>query len=264
MKKDKDRNWPVVILCGGLGMRLREETEFKPKPMVQIGNRPILWHIMNIYAYHGFKRFILCLGYKGEIIRNYFLNYRTLTADFTLKLSGKQEISYHTPNDIEGWEITFVDTGISTNTGGRIKKIERFIDTERFLLTYGDGVTDLNINDLIDFHLRSGTLATVTGFNPVSRFGIIESGKDGRVVKFSEKPKLNGLISGGFFVLEKGIFHYLTEDSIFEKEPLESLTKENKLSVFIHNGFWFSVDTYRDFLEINRMWERGETPWKIW
>ncbi|MFQ5790939.1 MAG: glucose-1-phosphate cytidylyltransferase [Acidobacteriota bacterium] len=256
---------PVVILCGGLGTRLREETEFRPKPLVEIGAMPILWHIMKMYAHYGFTSFILCLGYKGSMIKEFFLNYEHMANDFTLRLGLTREVVFHNPVSEKDWTVTFAETGYATNTGGRIKLAEKYIQTEHFLMTYGDGVADINIRDLVKFHLSHGKLATLTGVYPLSRFGVIELTEDGILVKrFREKPRLDGVVSGGFFVLHRQVFEYLDEGSVFEQEPLNRLAEDRQLAVYPHRGFWKSLDTYRDFLEFNRMWANKDTPWKVW
>lgn len=253
----------VVILCGGLGTRLREQTEFMPKPLVAVGGRPILWHIMKIYAHFNYNSFICCLGYKGEMIRQYFLNYAYMNQDFTITL-GKQNKKVVFDGEVEDWSVTLCDTGVDTMTGGRIKRIEKFVDTENFLVTYGDGVADVNLEDLVRFHIQKGKIATLCGIHPVSRFGIIERNPEGIVERFREKPNLDGIINGGFFVFNRKIFDYLDEYCILEKEPMEQLARDKELSVYEHNGFWFCMDTYRDFLELNAMWNDNKAPWKIW
>ncbi len=255
----------VVILCGGQGTRLKEETEFRPKPMVQVGQRPLLWHIMQTYAHHGFKSFVLALGFKGEVIRDYFLNYREQTADVTLSFGPDgTERTLHDPSDIQGWDITLADTGEHTMTGGRIHRVRRYLGDRTFMMTYGDGVSDIDIPALLAHHRASGRLATVTGLRPYSRFGVIERGPDGAATGFREKPRLDDYISGGFFVLEPGVFDYLDDSCVFELEPLQRLARAGQLGVYTHDGFWKSVDTYREFLELNRMWDRGDRPWAVW
>ncbi len=253
----------VVILCGGIGTRLREETEVKPKPMVEIGGIPILWHIMKTYASYGFNEFILCLGYKGEVIKNYFYHYEMLANDFTIEL-GSNKINTYPRHSDHGWKITLVDTGQKAMTGSRIKQVEKFIDGDTFMLTYGDGVTDLNIRELLNFHAGHGKMGTVTGVFPPSRYGELLFYKD-HVVSFDEKPLVNNSsINGGYFVFNKGFFNYLKDDEgcILEKEPLEKLAKDGELKVFHHKGFWQCMDTYRDYKYLNEIWERGNTPWR--
>lgn len=254
--------YKVVILCGGRGTRLREQTEFMPKPLVDVGGHPILWHIMKIYAHYGYNSFICCLGYKGNLIKQYFLNYEYMQNDFTLNLDEKNEKTIINQEE-KDWSITLANTGLETMTGGRIKEIEKYIDGDIFLATYGDGVADINIDKLINFHLEKGKIATVTGVHPTSRFGIIEHA-DGLVKRFREKPQVNEVINGGFFVFSRKIFDYLGANSILEKEPLEQLALDQELAVYEHKGFWFCMDTYRDYLEINKIWNENKAVWKIW
>ena len=231
----------VAILCGGKGERLKEHTETIPKPLVEIGNKPILWHIMKIYSYHGFNSFILCLGYKGEKIKEYF-----------------------TQNNRENWNIEFVDTGADTNTGGRIKRIEKHIGAEDFLATYGDGVSDINAKDLVAFHKKRGKVATVTCINFRSNFGIMKIGKNGAVSGFNEKPFVNMWINGGFFVFSKRIFEYLEEDSVLEQEPMKNLAEDGQLVAYKHKGFWGCMDTYKDTRALNEMHDNGRAKWMVW
>lgn len=255
----------VVILCGGQGTRLREETEVKPKPMVEIGGYPVLWHIMKTYAHYGFTEFILCLGYKGDYIKQYFCNYEILENDFTLELGSKQ-LSFHTKHQEEGWKITLVDTGELTMTGARVKRIEKYIDDDYFMLTYGDGVIDMDINRLVKFHKAHGRIGTVTGVVPQSRYGelLIE---DDHVLAFNEKPHDHkNSISGGYFVFKKDIFKYLKNDDTFvlESDALQKLAADGQLKVFIHNGFWQCMDTYRDYTYLQNIWKGNQAPWKKW
>lgn len=258
----------VVILCGGKGTRLREETEYKPKPMVTIGGRPILWHIMKIYSHYGFKEFVLCLGYKGEMIRDYFLNFEERSNDVTVTLrrNGSERICHHHPQHLEDWTITLADTGQETLTGSRIARIEPYLGKdETFLMTYGDGLSDIPIAKVAKFHLQQGTIGTVCGVHPNSRYGILEV--DGnRVTNFSEKPQLEGYINGGYAVFNREIFRYLSPDGdcILEQQPLKMLAQEGQLSVFRHEGFFYAMDTYQHYEEINRMWDRGNRPWVVW
>lgn len=259
-----DKKMKVVILCGGMGTRMREETEFKPKPLVPIGRMPVLWHIMKIYSHYGFKDFILCLGYKGEMIKEYFLNFEEMTNDFTLNLRSKKEkVTHHNKERLEDWNITFVDTGFETNTGGRVKGIEHLVDGDEFFLTYGDGLSNVNISRLLDYHRSKKKVGTLTAINPTSPFGIIEVA-NGIAKSFKEKPRLEGLINGGFFVFNKKIFDYLEENSILEEEPLKRLTAEKGLAVYEHNDFWQCMDTFKDVERLNKMWREGDTPWKVW
>lgn len=259
-----DKKMKVVILCGGMGTRMREETEFKPKPLVPIGRMPVLWHIMKIYSHYGFKDFILCLGYKGEMIKEYFLNFEEMTNDFTLNLRSKKEkVTHHNKERLEDWNITFVDTGFETNTGGRVKGIEHLVDGDEFFLTYGDGLSNVNISRLLDYHRSKKKVGTLTAINPTSPFGIIEVA-NGIAKSFKEKPRLEGLINGGFFVFNKKIFDYLEGNSILEEEPLKRLTAEKGLAVYEHNDFWQCMDTFKDVERLNKMWREGDTPWKVW
>lgn len=256
----------VVILCGGLGARLKEETEYRPKPMVPIGNKPILWHIMKIYSHFGINEFILCLGYKGEMIKEYFYKYEILNNDFTFTLGKQNEIQFHTNNSETGWKITFVDTGMKTLKGGRLKKIERFINSDSFMVTYGDGVSNVNINELVKFHKEHNKIATITGVRPPSRFGeLITEGKT--ITTFSEKSQTTtGFINGGFFVFKKEIFNFLEnkDDCDLEYGPFEILAKKGELMMYEHRGFWYCMDNIRDLEHLNNIWGSGQIPWKIW
>ncbi len=256
----------VVILCGGMGMRLREETEYKPKPMIEIGGKPILWHIMKIYAHYGFSDFILCLGYKGEIIKNYFYNYEIQNNDFTIELGGDKHIEIHSNHKEKDWRVTLADTGEMALKGSRIKKIEKYVDGDLFMLTYGDGVASINLHELMSFHKSHGHIGTVTGVYPPSRFGdlVVENN---RVVSYTEKPQASaGLINGGFFVFNRGIFGYLSEDDTrdFEFGPLVQLAKDDELRVYKHRGEWECMDTFRDMQHLNKLWQSGKAFWKIW
>lgn len=257
---------PVVILCGGKGTRLREETEHKPKPLIEIGGRPILWHIMKHYAHHGFKRFILCLGYKGNLIREYFLRYRLFNSDFTITLGAVTDgLQLHNPAP-EDWTVTLLETGANAMTGARVRQALRHVEGERFMLTYGDGVSDVDVTSLLAFHRQHGRLVTVTGVRPASRFGELVT-RDGRVVEFNEKPQTReGRINGGFFVLQKDVGRYLAADEgcVFEKDPLERLASAGELMVYEHDGFWQCMDTYRDFELLNALWSGGAPGWKTW
>ena len=256
----------VVILCGGLGTRLREETEFRPKPMVEIGGKPILWHIMKIYAYYGFKKFILCLGYKGEMVKEYFYNYEVLNNDFTIELGDKKNVKIHSNHTENGWQITLADTGDKALKGGRLKRVEKYVDDSVFLTTYGDGVANVDIKSLLAFHKNHGRLATVTGINPASRFGELKI-KGDQVESFSEKPKNgSGLVNGGFFAFDKRIFDYLSTDDSCDLEigPLEKIAAEGQLMVYKHRGFWACMDTIRDMEYLNKLWNENKAFWKIW
>lgn len=255
----------VVILCGGLGTRLREETEFRPKPMVEIGGRPILWHIMKLYAHHGFKEFILCLGYRGGMIKDYFLNYAAMNNDFTIDLGHQWSLRYHGNHAEEDFRVTLVDTGQNTMTGGRVRRIARYLDGDTFMVTYGDGLANISICNLLDFHRSHGRLATVTTVRPVSRFGLVEVSGDGQVAQFAEKPQTGDWISAGFFLFQRGVLNYLTgDDCIMEREPMERLVADGQLMSFRHDGYFQAMDTYREYEALNRLWNCGEAPWKVW
>jgi len=258
-----NHNMSVVILCGGLGTRLREETEFRPKPMVDIGGKPILWHIMKGYAHYGFRRFILCLGYKGEVIKDYFLNYEAMSNDFAIHLGSKNSLTYQSNHTEQDFDVTLVDTGLKTMTGGRIKRIERFIDSDTFMLTYGDGLANLDIEQLVDYHFRHGKLATLTAARPPSRYGILELMANGQVERFREKAQAEW-INGGFFVFNRRVFEYLDSGSALEREPLERLAADGQLMAFRHEGYWVGMDTYREFEMLNKMWDDDNVPWKVW
>ncbi len=257
----------AVILCGGKGTRLREETEVRPKPLVEIGGKPILWHIMKIYSSFGIKEFVLCLGYKGDMIKDYFYNYNVISNDFTIELNGKKDIVYHNVSDELDWKVTLVDTGLETLKGARIKKIQKYIGSdESFCLTYGDGVADVDIDKLLAFHKEHGKTATLTGVRPPSRFGdlVVDNGK---VNSFTEKPQASaGLINGGFFVLNRNIFEHLTEDEKcdFEFGALEELASNGELMVYQHKGSWECMDTLRETEHLNNLWKSGKAFWKGW
>lgn len=252
----------VVILCGGQGTRLREETEFKPKALVEIGGRPILWHLMRIYHRFGYRRFVLCLGYKGEMIKEYFLNYQWYDQDFRLDLkSGKRTLLDE--SGPEDWEIVFVETGAETQTGGRLARAQRFVEGPTFLFNYCDGLSDVDLDALVRFHHEKGKIATLTGFHPRSRYGIIETDDDQTVSVWQEKPMMTDLTSGGFFVMNRGIFDYISEDEdcVLETGPMERLSRDRELALYKHGGFWFSMDTYKEALALNEMWASGHAPW---
>jgi len=252
----------IVILAGGLGTRISEESHLKPKPMIEIGGKPILWHIMKIYSSYGYNDFIICCGYKGFYIKEYFANYFLHMADVTIDLSSNN-VEIHQKYS-ESWKVTLIDTGELTQTGGRIKKIKNYLDGT-FCLTYGDGLSNLNINNLISFHKKMGRLATVTSIQPVGRFGSLEIHED-KVSSFLEKPKGdNRWISGGFFVCEPEIIDFINDDNtIWEREPLENLATQNQLSVWKHEDFWFSMDTLRDKQFLDNLWNTNQAPWKLW
>jgi glucose-1-phosphate cytidylyltransferase len=262
----KRQPYKVVILCGGMGTRLREETEFKPKPLVEIGERPILWHIMKHYSRYGFRDFILALGYRGEMIVDYFEHYSRRTQDYTLSLNRKADRKFHgePEGDEQEWKITFAWTGQATMTGGRIKRIERFIDEDLFLVTYGDGVSDIDITEELEFHRREGKIATLAGVHLPTTFGVLEA-EGNTVAEFREKPVLQGWINGGFFIFNREFFDYLGgDDEILEERPMKQLVRERQLSVFPHERFWKCMDTYKDVVALNQIWESERAPWKTW
>jgi glucose-1-phosphate cytidylyltransferase len=256
----------VVILAGGLGTRISEETTLRPKPMIEIGGKPILWHIMKIYSHYGFNEFVVCLGYKGHMIKEYFINYFLYNSDITVELE-KNVIDVHFSNS-ESFKVTLVDTGVNTNTAGRIKKIKKHVQDETFMLTYGDGLADINLNHLLEFHKSTGKLATLTSVQLPGRFGNIETDDKGLVSKFQEKPEGDGVwINGGFFVLESGIFKYLEGDVEliqWEKAPLVNIANDNQLSAYRHAGFWKCMDAVRDKIELEELWESDKAIWKVW
>jgi glucose-1-phosphate cytidylyltransferase len=254
----------IVILAGGLGTRLSEETEMKPKPLVEVGGHPIIWHIMKIYAAAGFNDFVICCGYKGHLIKNYFVNYFTENYDITVHLD-ENRVEFH-GDPSERWSVTLVDTGLHTMTGGRIKRITPYVNDETFCVTYGDGVTDLDIRRVVDHHRRNGRKATVTAVPSPGRFGILEMDEGGGVRRFREKPENEvGWINGGFFVLEPTIFDYIEGDeTMWERTPLERLAADGELSAFRHTGFWQPMDTLRDKRELERLWSTNAAPWKTW
>ena len=253
----------VVLLAGGMGTRLSEETDVKPKPMVDIGGHPILWHVMNIYAAHGFNEFVVALGYKGEMIKEYFLNFHPHTSDLTVHL-GTGQVRYH-DNKAPDWTVSLVDTGLKTGTGGRIKRLRPWLGEGTFMLTYGDGVGNIDLKALLAFHRSHGKLATVTAVRPPSRFGSVEFDKN-RVVEFREKPQTEvGWINGGFFVLEPGIFDYITGDGVaWESDPLSRIANDGQLMAYRHEAFWQPMDTLREKHLLQALWDSGNAPWKVW
>lgn len=258
----------VVILAGGYGTRISEESHLKPKPMIEIGERPILWHIMKLYSNYGFNDFIVCLGYKGFYIKEYFAHYFLHESDvtFDFRSGGGDNLSVTHEHSAEPWKVTLVNTGLDTMTGGRVKRIQKYIDNEPFMLTYGDGVSDVNLKELFEFHLRHGKLATVTSVQPAGRFGALDITENQEVRGFHEKPKGDGTwINAGFFVLQPEIFDYIDNDStIFEKEPLEQLAINRALMAYKHHGFWQPMDTLRDRNYLEDLWKSGKAPWKNW
>jgi len=255
----------VIILCGGIGYRLKEETEFKPKPLVNIGGKPILWHIMKIYAHYGYNEFILALGYRGNQIKDYFLNQKYFANDFVLNTkTGYSKIFKNNSKVVDNFKITFVDTGENTLPGERILKLKRFIpDNDRyFMVTYGDGLSDINIKNLVKFHKEKGKTGTITGVHPESKFGLLNGSRNGTVKKFVEKPSLKQWVNGGFMVFKKDFFKYLKEGE-FEHPALKRLVEKNQLALYAHDGFWHCMDTYNDVDALNKIWQ--ENPkWKVW
>jgi glucose-1-phosphate cytidylyltransferase len=254
----------VVLLAGGFGTRLSEETHLKPKPMVEIGGKPILWHIMKIYAAHGFNEFVICLGYKGYVIKEYFANYYLHQSDVTFNMVDN-DMEIHS-SSAEPWKVTLVDTGLHTMTGGRVKRVKPYLNNEPFMLTYGDGVSDVNIKELVKTHKAHGKKVTVTSVQPSGRFGALDISDDNQVLSFLEKPKGDGSwINGGFFVCEPSVLDYIDEDStIFEQAPLMNLAKEGEMMTYKHDGFWQPMDTLREKDNLEKAWQSGNAPWKIW
>jgi len=253
----------AVILAGGMGTRMREETEFRPKPMVEIGGRPVLWHIMKNFSNYGVDEFIICLGYKGEVIREYFLRENLVNFQgISSHLPGSQTVLYKSGS--KTWKLNLVDTGQETQTGGRISKIKKFVNTGPFFCTYGDGLADVNVSKLLQYHESHRRVATITAVCPTSRFGLLDIKSDGTVTAFAEKPKLHEWINGGYFCFEKDIFEYLDPKLPLESSPLAKLANEDQLMAFKHSGFWQPMDTYREYLELNKMWDDNEAKWKTW
>jgi len=243
---------------------MREETEFRPKPMVEVGGRPVLWHIMKVLGAQGITDFIICTGYKSEFIKNYFYNYGASNLDFTTRLGDQSSTIFHGSHDEFDWTVTVADTGATTMTGGRIKKIEKYLDGQPFLCTYGDGIADVDIKSLLEFHGSHGKTATMTTTQPTSRFGVVDADERGIVARFREKPKVTDWINIGYFVFEPQIFNYLDVNSVLEEEPLRRLAEEQEIGAFQHRGFWQPMDTYRESQILNEIWDSGQAPWKIW
>lgn len=255
----------VLLLAGGFGTRLSEETDIKPKPMVEIGGKPILWHIMKIYSYYGFNEFVVLLGYKGYYIKEYFTNYFIHQSDITIDLKNN-EMQIHN-NSSEPWKVTLLDTGLNTMTGGRVKRAQAFVGDEPFMLTYGDGVGDINIEKLYEFHKSHGKTMTMTSAQPEGRFGALNINSEGQVIEFMEKPKGDGnWINAGFFICEPKVFDYITEgdNTIFEQAPLKKLARDGEIFTYKHNGFWMPMDTLRDKIKLNEMWDKNKAAWKLW
>ncbi|MGC8483775.1 MAG: glucose-1-phosphate cytidylyltransferase [Thermodesulfobium sp.] len=255
----------VVILAGGFGTRISEESHLKPKPMIEIGERPILWHIMKIYSHQGFNDFIICLGYKGYVIKEYFAHYFLHESDVTFDFSHNGDQIIHN-NIAEPWKVTLVDTGLNTMTGGRVKRIQKYIGNETFMLTYGDGVADIDLKALVEFHKSKGKYATITAVQPSGKFGALNLSEDGMIRSFIEKPVGDGgWVNGGFMVMEPEVFDYIKGDeTILEREPLENLAKDGQLCAYKHRGFWQPMDTMRDKNTLESLWNSGKAPWKIW
>ncbi len=255
----------VIILCGGQGTRLREETEFKPKPMVMVGDKPILWHIMKMYAHFGYNDFVLCLGYKGNMIKEYFLNYQAMNNDFTMRL-GTSTIQTHGAHGEEEFQVTLANTGTDSMTGSRVKQVEQYINDDLVCVTYGDGLSDVDIGKVIAFHKSHGKIGTVTSVRPQSRFGVLKIGDDKQVNIFAEKPQTEGWISAGMFVFKRDFFEYLSADPscVMEQEPLQKLARDGQLMAYQHDGFFFAMDTYRESIKLNELWEHNQAPWAHW
>ncbi len=257
---------PVVILCGGMGTRIREASEQVPKPMIDIGGKPVLWHVMKVYRHHGHRKFILCAGYLAWKIKEFWLRYREQICDFTIDMSHDHEPVFLDGRGTEDWSVTVVDTGLETGTGSRLLRVADLIDAETFCFTYGDGLGNVDISELVQFHRSHGALATVTGVQPSSRYGqMVVAGSE--VVEFNEKPAVTDeFVSGGFFVLERRVLDYIGDrnNEFFETGPLPKIARDGELKVFHHPGFWMGMDTYRDWLNLNALWDTGDAPWKIW
>lgn len=251
-------------MAGGLGTRLREETEFRPKPMVEVGGRPILWHVMKHLAHFGVKDFVVATGHKSDMIKDYFLNYEPRNNDFTIELGRRGSLRFHDGHDEADWTVTVAYTGETTMTGGRVFRAARYLDDEPFLVTYGDGLADVDIDGLCAWHKASGRLATVTTVQPTSRFGLMEIGEGGQVTRFREKPTLADWVNIGFFIMEPAVLSYLDMDVVLEQGPLARLAADGQLGAYRHNGFWQPMDTYREAKILNEMWEAGEAPWRVW
>lgn len=255
----------TVILAGGFGTRISEESHLKPKPMIEIGGIPILWHIMKEYSHYGFNEFIICAGYKQHVIKEYFANYYLHRSDITFDFASENKIKVHN-NEAEPWKVTIVDTGLNTMTGGRVKRIRDYVGDETFMLTYGDGLCDIDISELVKYHKSHGKLATMTAINVNQRFGVLEIDKNNRINDFREKSKVDSsVINGGYMVLEPAVFDYIKGDkTVFEKEPLQTLAAEGDLMAYRHRGFWQCMDTQRDKMMLEELWDGGNAPWKVW
>ena len=254
----------ALILAGGLGTRLREETEFKPKPMVEVGGRPILWHIMKNLSVQGLSEFTVATGYKGDLIKDYFLNYHSRNNDVTVDLGKNSSIVHHGLHDESNWKVTVANTGELTMTGGRVYRSFQYLEGDRFLCTYGDGLADVDLDELLKFHMSHGKKATVTTVQPLSRFGVMDVAEDGVVTKFREKPVMDGWVNAGFFNFEKSIIDYLDQDCVLEQQPLARLASEGELAAYRHHGFWQPMDTLRESQFLNELWDQNKAPWKNW
>lgn len=265
LMKKGEKQMKVVILAGGLGTRISEESHLKPKPMIEIGGKPILWHIMKLYSHYGFNEFIICCGYKQHIIKEWFADYYLYNCDVTFDFTKGNEMTVHN-NESEPWKVTLVDTGLNTMTGGRVKRVQKYIGNETFMLTYGDAVSDINVNKLLEFHRSHGKIATITAVTVGQRFGVLDINDENTIEKFREKSVDDGSrINAGFMVLEPELFQYLEGDrTVFEKEPLETLVSMKQLKAYKHNGFWQCMDTKREMEKLEAMWESGNAPWKVW
>lgn len=254
----------AVILAGGLGTRMREETEFKPKPMVEVGGKPVLWHIMKILGHQGINEFIICTGYKGEAIKRYFYDYGAMSQDFTVTLGSHDQVELHGDHSEFGWKVTVADTGAQTLTGGRIRAIERYLDGEDFLITYGDGIANVNLAALLARHEQLGSTLTLTTTQPQSRFGVVEIGESGLVTRFLEKPPGNEIINIGYMIAKHSVFDFLNDDGPLEERPLKDLAAAGQLGAYKHSDFWQPMDTVREAELLNSIWNKGSAPWKIW
>ena len=253
----------VVLLAGGLGTRMREETEYKPKPMVEVGGKPVLWHLMKLFAAQGMTEFVVCTGYRGDVIKDYFLNYDARMNDFTAHLGKSSHIEVHGQHDETDWKVTVADTGATTMTGGRVKRVGKYLEG-RFMVTYGDGLADVDLKALLAFHESHGKMATVTTVRPLSRFGVMDLDQTGQVQQFREKPQTDDYVNAGFFIFEPEVLNYLDEECVLEQAPLERLAAEGQLMAYRHEGFWQPMDTYREFTMLNEVWDSGNAPWKVW
>ena len=253
----------TVFLAGGQGTRIREESTFRPKPMIDIGNMPLLWHLMKFYSYQGFSDFVICAGYKHSIIKEFFSHFYNFQENLEIDLANRASVVYEEHN-LPKWKIYIANTGEHTNTGGRLKKIEKHVSQERFLCTYGDGLSDINLNRLLEFHIAHGKLATLTSVHPKGRFGHLNIDKKGKVLSFEEKPSALEWINGGFFIFEPEVLEMISENSVLEVDLLPKLSELNELFAYQHAGFWQPMDTYREYRILNELWESGEAPWRIW